>query len=110
MPASHACYLKTTTDLILKEITVVGHRLEVMEEKTLDLIVEMKSIWADITGFHDKVEALDHCLSILEARIDLIPDRGLELRVLQDKIINPEDRSCRDNICFFGIPEKVEGG
>ncbi|KAJ1162943.1 hypothetical protein NDU88_003407 [Pleurodeles waltl] len=79
---------------ILKEIIAVGHRLEVMD-------------WAEITSFHDKVGDLDHRLSSLEGRDELLSDKGQELRDLRDKITDLE--GWRDNVSFFGIPEKVEG-
>ncbi|KAJ1082656.1 hypothetical protein NDU88_002821 [Pleurodeles waltl] len=69
---------------------------------------ETKSICAEISGFHDKVGALDHRLSSLESMVELLPDRDLQLHILHDKIVAVEDQSRRANVRFFWIPEKEE--
>ncbi|KAJ1118820.1 hypothetical protein NDU88_007007 [Pleurodeles waltl] len=78
--------------LDLKEVTVVGHRLEILDLKMTDLLGEMKSTHTA------------HHLSSMESRVELFPDRDQELHTLHDKVVDLEDRRCRDNVHFFGIP------
>ncbi|KAJ1119549.1 hypothetical protein NDU88_007734 [Pleurodeles waltl] len=94
---------------ILQEITVVGRTLKGMDTRISDLTAESRSIRADIASFQDKVTVMDHRLSLLEDKLNSLPNRDQELQYLWDKIMNLEDRSCRDNIRFFGFPEWAEG-
>ncbi|KAJ1191118.1 hypothetical protein NDU88_000434 [Pleurodeles waltl] len=73
---------------ILQEISAVGRHLQAMDVKITDLSADSKLIRMDIDSFQDKVTDLDHCLLTVE---------------------NLEDRSRRDNVRFFGLPEKEEG-
>ncbi|KAJ1177777.1 hypothetical protein NDU88_003029 [Pleurodeles waltl] len=97
-----------TADRILMEITTVGRRLEAMDSKISDLTVASTSIQAEIAGFRETVHDLDRCLMTVEDQVVALPDQEAELRSLRAKIINLEDRSCKDNICLFGIPEHKE--
>ncbi|KAJ1110065.1 hypothetical protein NDU88_007420 [Pleurodeles waltl] len=96
-------------DCILQEIATVGRRLEAMDSKISDLTVASASIRADIAGFRETVNDLDQHLTIVEGQAAALPDQEAELQSLQAKVINLEDRSRRDNICLFGIPEHKEG-
>ncbi|KAJ1213920.1 hypothetical protein NDU88_001549 [Pleurodeles waltl] len=96
------------TDRILQEIASVGRPLEAMDLKITDLTVAFSSIRADIAGFREKANALDQRLTAVEDQVVGLPDQEVELRSLQAKITDLEDRSRRDNVCFFGIPEHKE--
>ncbi|KAJ1090438.1 hypothetical protein NDU88_003570 [Pleurodeles waltl] len=97
------------TDLILQEITAVGRRLEEMDSKISDLTVASTSIRADIAGFRETVTDLDQHLMNVEAHVATLPDHEAELRSLRAKVTDLEDRSRRDNVHDFGIPEQKEG-
>ncbi|KAJ1216947.1 hypothetical protein NDU88_004545 [Pleurodeles waltl] len=89
---------------ILQEITAVGWRLEAMDLKISDLSTASTSIWADIARF--QVTVMDQRLMTVEDRIATMPAQDTELR---EKITDLEDRSRRDNVHFFGIPDLKEG-
>ncbi|KAJ1217195.1 hypothetical protein NDU88_004790 [Pleurodeles waltl] len=97
------------TDRILQEIASVGRRLEVMDLKITDLTLVSSSICADIAGFRETVTNLDQRLSAVEDHVAAIPDQEEELKSLRTKLTDLEDRSHRDNVRFFGIPEQKEG-
>ncbi|KAJ1150599.1 hypothetical protein NDU88_003389 [Pleurodeles waltl] len=97
------------TDRILQEITTVGCRLETMDLKISDQSMASNSIRADITGFRETVTDLDHRLTTVEAQVAALLDQDAELRLLRAKFIDLEDRSRRDNVQFFGIPDHKEG-
>ncbi|KAJ1118121.1 hypothetical protein NDU88_006316 [Pleurodeles waltl] len=109
-----------TADRILQEITAVGRRLEAMDSKVSDLTVASTSMFAPFcvkkrrkcgakksinTGLND----LDRRLTTLEDHVMSLPEQEVELRSLRAKVTDLEDRSRRDNVCFFGIPEHKEG-
>ncbi|KAJ1186127.1 hypothetical protein NDU88_002910 [Pleurodeles waltl] len=102
-PALHA------TDRILQEIASVGRRLEAMDLKITDLTLASSSIRADIAGFRETANNLDQRLLAVEDHISTTPDQEEELKSLRAKLTELEDRSCRDNVRFFGIPEQKEG-
>ncbi|KAJ1167160.1 hypothetical protein NDU88_007553 [Pleurodeles waltl] len=97
------------TDHILQEIASVGRRLEVMHLKITDLTLASSSIRADIAGFRETANNLDQRLSTVENHIAATPDQEEELKSLRAKLTELEDRSRRDNVRFFGIPEQKEG-
>ncbi|KAJ1155412.1 hypothetical protein NDU88_008142 [Pleurodeles waltl] len=97
------------TDRILQEIASVGRRLEVMDLKITDLTLASSSIHSDRACFRETVTNLDQRLSAVEDNVAAIPDQEEELRSLRTKLTELEDRSRRDNVCFFGIPEQKEG-
>ncbi|KAJ1126962.1 hypothetical protein NDU88_005368 [Pleurodeles waltl] len=96
-------------DRILLEIAAVGRRLEVMDSKISDLTGASSSIRADIAGFREMVNALDQRLMTMEGRVAALPDHKAELQFLQTKVTDLEDRSRRDNVRLFGIPEHKQG-
>ncbi|KAJ1104967.1 hypothetical protein NDU88_002375 [Pleurodeles waltl] len=57
----------------------------------------------------EKMTGLDHHLSLEEDRLKQQLDKDQELQYLKDKLTDQEDRSHKDNVRFFGIPEQVEG-
>ncbi|KAJ1129461.1 hypothetical protein NDU88_007830 [Pleurodeles waltl] len=93
---------------ILQEITVVGRRLEGMDTKISDLAAECRSIRNDIASFQDRVMNIDHRLSVVEDKLNPSPNRDHELLYLRNKITDLEDWGRRDNVCFFGIPERSQ--
>ncbi|KAJ1152683.1 hypothetical protein NDU88_005458 [Pleurodeles waltl] len=97
------------TERILQVIASVGRRLEVMDLKITDFTVISSSIRADIAGFKETADALDQRHTAVEDQVAALPDQETELRSLRAKITDLEDRSHRDNIRFFGIPERKEG-
>ncbi|KAJ1136952.1 hypothetical protein NDU88_003365 [Pleurodeles waltl] len=97
------------TACILQEITAVGQCLEAIDSKISNLTAATTSIRADIARFQVTVTDLDHRLTTVENHIADLPAQNKEIRSLQLKITDLEDRSRRDNVCFFGIPERREG-
>ncbi|KAJ1139160.1 hypothetical protein NDU88_005537 [Pleurodeles waltl] len=75
-----------------------------MDLKITDLTVAYSSIRADIDGFRETANDLDQCLTAVEGQVEALPDQEVELRSLWAKITDLEDRSRRDNVRFFGIP------
>ncbi|KAJ1114597.1 hypothetical protein NDU88_002832 [Pleurodeles waltl] len=96
-------------DRRLQEIAAVGCSLEAMDSKISNLNVASTSIRDDIAGFRETVNDLDQRLTIMEGQVAGLPDREAELRSLRAKVVDLEDRSRRDNVCLFGIPEHKEG-
>ncbi|KAJ1099491.1 hypothetical protein NDU88_004592 [Pleurodeles waltl] len=94
---------------ILQGIASVGRRLEAMDLKITDLTITSSSIRAHIAGFKDIADALDQHLTVVEDQMAALPDQETELRSLRAKVTDLEDRSRRDNIRLFGIPERKEG-
>ncbi|KAJ1162342.1 hypothetical protein NDU88_002810 [Pleurodeles waltl] len=80
-----------------------------MDLKITDLTVASSAISADIAGFRETGNALDQQLTAVEDQVATLPDQETELRSLRAKDTNLEDRSCRDNVCFFGVPDHIEG-
>ncbi|KAJ1149513.1 hypothetical protein NDU88_002320 [Pleurodeles waltl] len=106
-PADHPAL--EAMDHILQEIASVGRRLEAMDLKITDLTVASSSIPADIASFRETANALDQRLTAVEDQVAALPDQEAELRSLRAKVTDLEDRSRRDNVRFFGIPEHKEG-
>ncbi|KAJ1090703.1 hypothetical protein NDU88_003832 [Pleurodeles waltl] len=98
-----------TIERILQEITAMGRHLEAMDSKISELSAASTSIRANIACFQVKVTDLDHRLTTIEGQLAMLPERDSELQFLRAKITDLEDRSRRDNVCFFGTPENKEG-
>ncbi|KAJ1150329.1 hypothetical protein NDU88_003123 [Pleurodeles waltl] len=98
-----------TMEWILQEITAVSRRIEGMDASISSLMLETKSIRADIAGFHSRVMGLEHRVGTLETHMSTAQDRDQDLSYLQSKVTDLEDRSRRDNIRLLGIPENEEG-
>ncbi|KAJ1109767.1 hypothetical protein NDU88_007126 [Pleurodeles waltl] len=97
------------TDQILQEITAVERRLEAMDLKIADLSAASVSIRTDRACFSEKVADLDQHLTKVEDHVGTLPEHDAELRSLRERLTDLEDRSRRDNVRFFGIPERKEG-
>ncbi|KAJ1102707.1 hypothetical protein NDU88_000151 [Pleurodeles waltl] len=97
------------TDRILQEIATVGRRLETMDARISDLTIASSSIRADIAGFRETVHNLDQHLTSMEEHMVPLPSQEAEMRSQRTKVTDLEDRSCRDNILLFGIPEHKQG-
>ncbi|KAJ1214745.1 hypothetical protein NDU88_002362 [Pleurodeles waltl] len=80
-----------------------------MDSRISELTIASSSIRADIASFRETVNNLDQRLTIMEDHVVALPGQEAELRFLRAKVINLEDRSCRDNVRLFGIPEHKEG-
>ncbi|KAJ1176744.1 hypothetical protein NDU88_002011 [Pleurodeles waltl] len=98
-----------TMDRILQEISAVGRRLEGMDNAMASLMAEMKFMRLHIAGFQSRVLGLEQWVSTVETHITSFTDRDQELLYLRSKLIDLEDRSHRDNVCFLGFPETNEG-
>ncbi|KAJ1125981.1 hypothetical protein NDU88_004394 [Pleurodeles waltl] len=96
-------------DRILQEIAAVGRRLEAMDAKISDLTMASTSIRGDIAGFRETATDLDRPLMTVEDQVAALLNQETELRSLRAKVTDLEDRSRRDNVCLFGIPEYKEG-
>ncbi|KAJ1149759.1 hypothetical protein NDU88_002564 [Pleurodeles waltl] len=107
--ASQAPKMDASMERILQEIRAVSRRWEGMDTKISDLAAESNSIRTDIAGFEDKVTGMECPLSLMEDKLNSPSNRDQELQYLQDKLTDLEDRRRRDNICFFGCPERAEG-
>ncbi|KAJ1121931.1 hypothetical protein NDU88_000439 [Pleurodeles waltl] len=81
----------------------IGMRLEGRDTKFLDLTAESWSILNDIAGFQDKLTGMEPHRSLIEAKLNSMPNGDQELQYLLEK-----DRSCRDNIHFFEFPERAK--
>ncbi|KAJ1089776.1 hypothetical protein NDU88_002921 [Pleurodeles waltl] len=97
-----------TIERILHEITVVGRRIEGLGTTISALAAENKSIRQHIAGFQNRVTGLEHCVTLVEDHLNVLPDCGLELLSLHSKVIDLEDKSCRNNALFFGFTEQLE--
>ncbi|KAJ1139263.1 hypothetical protein NDU88_005638 [Pleurodeles waltl] len=94
---------------ILQEITAISRQIEGMDASISSRILETKSMRSDIAGFQSRVAGLEHRMGTLETHVATIQDRDQDLLYLRSKITDLEDRSRRDNIRLFGIPENEEG-
>ncbi|KAJ1215243.1 hypothetical protein NDU88_002852 [Pleurodeles waltl] len=99
----------TTMERILQEITAISRRTEGMDASISSLTLETKSMRSDIASFQSRMTGLEHRMGTLETHVATIQDRDQDLLYLQSKITDLEDRSRRDNIHLFGIPENEEG-
>ncbi|KAJ1118409.1 hypothetical protein NDU88_006600 [Pleurodeles waltl] len=95
-----------TLDRILQEISVVARKLEGMDSAMASLRVETKSMHLDIAGFQSQVAGLDQRVTSVETHIASWVDRDQELLYLHSKLIDLEDRSLRNNVCFVEVPRK----
>ncbi|KAJ1132807.1 hypothetical protein NDU88_011108 [Pleurodeles waltl] len=107
--ASADAHLDTAMEHILQENAAVGHCLEALDSKITDLSTASNSILASVASFQDKVTDLDHCLTDVEGQLATLLKQDSELQFLRTKLTDLEDRSQKDNIHFFGIPE-LKGG
>ncbi|KAJ1213713.1 hypothetical protein NDU88_001345 [Pleurodeles waltl] len=98
-----------TIERIPQEITAVGRRLEGMDSTMSTLAAETKSICLDIASFQSRMTGLEQCVTAMEDHLNTVPERDQELLFLRSKLIDLEDRSHRDNVRFFGFPERIEG-
>ncbi|KAJ1209479.1 hypothetical protein NDU88_004857 [Pleurodeles waltl] len=80
-----------------------------MDLKITDLSTASASIRMDIACFSEKVADLDQRLTNIEDHVGMLSEHDVELRTLREKLTDLEDKSRRDNVCFFGIPERKEG-
>ncbi|KAJ1219205.1 hypothetical protein NDU88_006776 [Pleurodeles waltl] len=96
-------------DRILQEIAAVGPRLEGMDNTMALLTAETKFMHVDIAGFQSQVMGLEQRMATVETHITSSQDRDQELKYLCSKLTDLEDRSRRNNFCFLGFPENVEG-
>ncbi|KAJ1110016.1 hypothetical protein NDU88_007371 [Pleurodeles waltl] len=97
-----------TMDRILQEISTVGRRLEGMDSAMASLTVETKSMRLDIAGFQSRVRGPEQQVTTVETHITSSQDRDQDLIYLRSKLIDLKDRSCRDNVHFFGLSENIE--
>ncbi|KAJ1125952.1 hypothetical protein NDU88_004365 [Pleurodeles waltl] len=56
-----------------------------------------------------QVTDLDHRHHTVESQVASLPDNEPKLQYLKHKLRDLEDWSRRDNVRFFGLPEKIEG-
>ncbi|KAJ1124279.1 hypothetical protein NDU88_002740 [Pleurodeles waltl] len=80
-----------------------------MDASISSLTLETKSMLSDIAGFQSKVAGLEHCMGTLETQVATVQDRDQDLLYRRSKITDLEDRSRRENIRLFGIPQNEEG-
>ncbi|KAJ1199448.1 hypothetical protein NDU88_003282 [Pleurodeles waltl] len=99
----------TTMDRILREITAVSRRIEGMDAAITSLTLETKSMHSDIAGFQSRVTWLEHRVVTLESHMNTVQDRDQDLLYFHCKIMDLEDRSRRENVCFFVFLENEEG-
>ncbi|KAJ1124466.1 hypothetical protein NDU88_002927 [Pleurodeles waltl] len=97
-----------TMERILKEITALGRRLEWMVSTISALAAETNSNHLDIASFQCRVSVLEHHITAVEDHLDTITERDQKLLFLRSKLIDLKNRSCRDNVSFFGFLEHIE--
>ncbi|KAJ1208332.1 hypothetical protein NDU88_003718 [Pleurodeles waltl] len=90
-------------------MTAVSRKLEGMDTAITLLTTETKSIRLDIAGFQSGETGLEHRITTKEDCIHTAKDKDQDLLYVHSKLIDLEDRSHRDNVCFFGFPEQAEG-
>ncbi|KAJ1115321.1 hypothetical protein NDU88_003546 [Pleurodeles waltl] len=98
-----------TMDRILQEISVVGRKLEGMDNAMVTLTVETRSMRLDIAGFQSQMSGLDQRVAAVETQVASWTDRDLELSHLCSKLTDLVDRSRRNNVRLLGFPEGTEG-
>ncbi|KAJ1198183.1 hypothetical protein NDU88_002027 [Pleurodeles waltl] len=93
-----------TMERILQEITAVNRRLEDMSTAITSLTYALR--YSRLPASSNRTGALniDH-----EDHVHTVLDKDQELLFLCSKLTDLEERSRRDNIRFFGIPEHAEG-
>ncbi|KAJ1207300.1 hypothetical protein NDU88_002691 [Pleurodeles waltl] len=96
-------------DRILQEISVVGRKLEGMDNAMVALTAETKSMRLEIAGFQSQISGLDQGVTTVEAQAASWASKDQELLHLQSRLTDLEDRSRRNNIRLLGIPEGTEG-
>ncbi|KAJ1195234.1 hypothetical protein NDU88_004515 [Pleurodeles waltl] len=96
-------------DRILQEISAVGRKLEGVDNAMVALTAETRSMRLEIAGFQSQISGLDHRVAAVESQVALQTDRDQELLHLRNKLTDLEVRSRRNNICFLGFPEGIEG-
>ncbi|KAJ1193556.1 hypothetical protein NDU88_002853 [Pleurodeles waltl] len=80
-----------------------------MDASITSLTLETKSMRSDIASFQSRVAGLEQHMGSLEAQATMSRDRDQDLLYLRSKLTDMEDRSRRDNIRLYGIPENEEG-
>ncbi|KAJ1187031.1 hypothetical protein NDU88_003810 [Pleurodeles waltl] len=80
-----------------------------MDNAMVALTAETRSMRLEIAGFQSQISGLDHRVAAVESPVALQTDRDQELFHLRSKLTDLEDRSRRNNICFLGFPEGIEG-
>ncbi|KAJ1164020.1 hypothetical protein NDU88_004467 [Pleurodeles waltl] len=63
----------------------------------------------DIANFQSSVMGLEQCVTTMEDHLNTGQHRDQELLYLRSKLVDLEDRSRRNNVCFLGFPEQLEG-
>ncbi|KAJ1137703.1 hypothetical protein NDU88_004101 [Pleurodeles waltl] len=99
----------TTMDRIIQEITTVSRRIEGMDASITSPTIETKSMRSDIAGFQSRVTGLEQRMGSIETQVNMSQEREEDFLYLRSKLKDMEDRSWRDNILLFGIPENEEG-
>ncbi|KAJ1161825.1 hypothetical protein NDU88_002306 [Pleurodeles waltl] len=98
-----------TMDHILQEISAVSRKLEGMDSARVALTAETRSMRLDIAGFQSQISGLDQRVATVETQVASWTDRDQELLHLHSKLIDVEDRSCRNNVRLLGFLEGIEG-
>ncbi|KAJ1164336.1 hypothetical protein NDU88_004776 [Pleurodeles waltl] len=96
-------------DRILQKISVVSRKLEGMDSAMVALTAETRSMCLDIAGFQSQISGLDQRVATVKTQVASWTNRDQELLDLRSKLIDLEDRSCRNNIRLLGFPEGIEG-
>ncbi|KAJ1164216.1 hypothetical protein NDU88_004661 [Pleurodeles waltl] len=91
-------------DRILQEISAAGRRLEGMDNAMVSMAAETKSIRTEITSFQTRFLGLEQ--RVLKV---FFPGQKSGTPFFGSKLTDLEDRSRRDNVCFIGFPENIEG-
>ncbi|KAJ1133455.1 hypothetical protein NDU88_011746 [Pleurodeles waltl] len=98
-----------TMDRILQEISAVNRKLEGMDSAMVAMTAETRSMCLDIAGFQSQISGLDQRVATVETQVASWTDRDQELLHLRSKLIDLEDRNCRNNVHLLGFPEGIEG-
>ncbi|KAJ1091392.1 hypothetical protein NDU88_004518 [Pleurodeles waltl] len=98
-----------TMDCILQEISAVSRKLEAMDNATVALTAETRSMRLDLASFQSQMSGLDQRVTTVETQVASWTDGDLELSHLRSKLTDLEERSHRNNVRLLGFPEGVEG-
>ncbi|KAJ1123662.1 hypothetical protein NDU88_002130 [Pleurodeles waltl] len=80
-----------------------------MDSTISTLATETKSIRSYIASFQSRMTGLEEGVTAVKDHLNTLLDLEQELLFLCSKLIDLEDRSRKDNVCFFGFPERLEG-
>ncbi|KAJ1121639.1 hypothetical protein NDU88_000159 [Pleurodeles waltl] len=106
--AESAAASTTNMDAILKELLAIRSSISSLEHTVSTNTMEVQGLRNEVVKFQINMQSTDARLSAVENLIDKIPDNSQDIGYLQQKVIELEDRSRRNNLRIIGLPEQIE--